>query len=584
MKRRLYKLYGFMHSLKYVKELSASISSIFDERILENREHIKMAADWLLYMQNSDGGYSRKFSFIRGRDISYIETTGYIIPTMIAVGKYLDNQKYIDSALKAGRWLLEIQNEDGSFNEIDTNKPFAFDTGQCLFGLIALYEYTHDQNYYESSFRAVEWLAQNQEDDGSWQRVAYHKQKHTYYTRVASAIYSFALISENEAFQNVALKNIDWLVKNQLSNGYFKYSAFSEGEDAYLHTLIYILEGVLDIYEYNGDQKLLDAILLNSEVFKNLNCNRDLILCSQYNQNFDCVNSERCMTGLAQWAGVALRIFEITGDEAYKHCAINTLFYLKAKQIKSSTMKGAFSASIPFWGRYGWFDFVNWTNKFFIDTMLIYEKLELTYLDEQERFVGSAFNMSSSVVTDSLSYMDLQYIEQLQNILPRDKKIKVLDVGCGRGVLIETLKKKYPNIDFYGIDPVFEGENIIKGSSYKIDFDDNSFDIVMSFEVLQHTYLEASLAEFYRVLKNDAKIIIAERNRYSILGVLKPFFECFGRWMYPFDSPFREKWYGVQEWRYYLGVSGFFIKNLVTIEGRGKPFFNRYLFIEGKKN
>ncbi len=584
MKRRLYKLYGFMHSLKYVKELSASISSIFDERIFENREHIKMAADWLLYMQNSDGGYSRKFSFIRGRDISYIETTGYIIPTMIAVGKYLDNQKYIDSALKAGRWLLEIQNEDGSFNEIDTNKPFAFDTGQCLFGLIALYKYTHDQNYYKSSFRAVEWLAQNQEDDGSWQRVAYHKQKHTYYTRVASAIYSFALISENETFKNVALKNIDWVVKNQLANGYFKYSAFSEGEDAYLHTLIYILEGVLDIYEYNGDQKLLDAILLNSEVFKNLNGNRDLILCSQYNQNFDCVNSERCMTGLAQWAGVALRIFEITGDEAYKHCAMNTLFYLKAKQMKSSTMKGAFSASIPFWGRYGWFDFVNWTNKFFIDTMLMYEKLELTYLDEQERFVGSAFNMSSSVVTDSLSYMDLQYIEQLQKILPRDKKIKVLDVGCGRGVLIETLKKQYPNIDFYGIDPVFEGENIIKGSSYKIDFDDNSFDIVMSFEVLQHTYLEASLAEFYRVLKNDAKIIIAERNRHSILGVLKPFFECFGRWMYPFDSPFREKWYGVQEWRYHLGVGGFFIKNFVTIEGRGKPFFNRYLFIEGKKN
>jgi len=584
MKRNIYKLYGFLRSLFYPKVLYSSSMVIFDEQIFEDKKHIELASDWLLYMQNRDGGYSRKFSFISGRDRSYIETTGYIIPTLIEAGKYLNKRKYINSALKAGEWLLDVQNRDGSFSEIDTHKPYAFDTGQCLIGLNYLYEYTKDENYLSAARQAAYWLQENQEDDGSWKKVAYNEEKHSYYTRVASAMYKYGMLVDDVLIKASALKNIEWVLSLQKENGYFQQSSFLEGMPAYLHTLIYILEGLLDIYEYTNDQKILDAVLLNSEKFKNINLHRDLILCSQYNEDFTCVNNERCMTGLAQWAGVTLRIFEITGDEAYKHCAMNTLFYLKAKQIKSSTMKGAFSASIPFWGRYGWFDFVNWTNKFFIDTMLMYEKLELTYLDEQERFVGSAFNMSSSVVTDSLSYMDLQYIEQLQKILPRDKKIKVLDVGCGRGVLIETLKKQYPNIDFYGIDPVFEGENIIKGSSYKIDFDDNSFDIVMSFEVLQHTYLEASLAEFYRVLKNDAKIIIAERNRYSILGVLKPFFECFGRWMYPFDSPFREKWYGVQEWRYHLGVSGFFIKNFVTIEGRGKPFFNRYLFIEGKKN
>ncbi len=581
MKQKLYKVYGLINSLKHPKELCASVRSVFHEENYNNEKHIKLAADWLLYMQNRDGGYSRKFSFITGRDKSYIETTGYIIPTLLA----FDTQKHINSALKAGDWLLEIQKEDGSFSEIDNNQPFVFDTGQVLIGLNSLYKFTKNIEYKDAIRKASDWLVKVQESDGSWEQYAYHRQKHSYYSRVASALYEAGIILDDDVLKESALKNIEWTLSQQQANGYFKYASFSQNIPAYLHTLVYILEGLLDIYEYTNDKIFLDAILKSATNFKSINLTRDLILCSQYDENFNCVNSERCMTGLAQWLGVAIKLYEITQDEEYKRSAINIAFYLKAKQIKSSSMRGGFSASMPFWGKYGSFDFVNWTNKFFIDAMLEYKKLQVSKTQEQESYVGSAFARTQEVVTESISYMDSKYIESFEKIFNKDKSLKVLDIGCGKGVIIDELQKKYPNYEFVGVDPTFESKNISKGSIYSIPFEDKSFDVVMSFEVLQHTYLEDALSEIYRVLKADGQIVIGERNQQSILGYLKPFYELIGRWMYPFDSAFREKWYSIKEWQYHLKIGGFKIEQVDYInnsEDRVKNM-NRYYFILGEK-
>ena len=579
MKNKLFKLYGFLHAVKHPIITGASIKSLFDETVYDNKIHLKLAGDWLLWMQNNDGGYSRKFSLISGRDKSYIETTGYIIPSLINLGKFLKDEKYINSALKAGEFLLKVQNSDGSFSEIDSGKPFAFDTGQCLMGLNYLFEYTKENKYLQSARKAAYWLKDTQEGDGSWKRVAYNKEKHTYYSRVAAALYKFSLFENDLKIQKVALKHIKWVINNQLENGFFRYSSFLEEEPPFLHTLMYVIEGLLDIYEINKDETILNAILNNTNSFKDINLNRDLILCSQYNERFYCINKERCVTGLAQWAGVALRLFQITRDEDYKTCAINTLYYLKAKQIKFSIMKGGFTASIPFWGRYGSFDYVNWSNKFFIDSLILYEKLRVSRVAEQESFVSSAFGLTD-VVTDNVSYMDKEYLNRVKLILKNNQK--VLDIGAGKGTIINELRKQFDS-EFIGIDPVFEGGLVKRGSIYNIPFEDNSFDVVMVFEVLQHTFLEDALKEIYRVMKKNGMLIIGERNPLSIFGFLKPFYEIIGNWMYPFDSPFKEKWYFKEKWIYNLKKSGFEVEEIETIEGNGKKFVNRYFFIRSKK-
>jgi len=582
-KSLLYKIYGFIHSAKYPKELYLSFKYMFNENQLTNKEHIKLASDWLLDIQNSDGGYARKFSFISGLDKSYIETSGYIIPTLFKVSEYLNNDKYKKSAKKAGEWLLSVQNNDGSFSEIDTNTPYAFDTGQVLIGLNFLYENLDDKRYLDVAKKASYWLAENQEDDGSWKKVAYHEEKHTYYSRVSAALLKFAYISDDQYIKKHAYKNIKWILENQMENGFFKYSSFLSTTPAYLHTIVYIMEGLLDIYDLTDDKEVLKSVFKFADRFKEININRDIILCSQYDENYNCINSQKCITGLAQWAGVCLRLYEKSGDKEYLDIASATLFYLKTKHIQEGNyIKGTFPASVPFWGRYGAFDFVNWGNKFFIDSLLIYDKYNISKTKEQENFVSLAF-LKTSVVTDSLSFMDKEYIKILKRKI-KNKKIRVLDIGCGKGVIINELKKYYPEIEFIGVDPVFESKIVKKGSIYSIPFEEGSFDIVFCFEVLQHTYVNEALKEIYRVLKPNGEVYIGERNHLSILGFLKPFYEILGKWMYLYDSPFKERWYSKNKWIKILHKEGFLCKNIFTVEGDGKRLVNRYFLIESSKN
>lgn len=589
VKPKIYKIYGFLNSLKHPKELYLNFKYMFNQRILTNQEHTVLASDWLLDIQNSDGGFARKISLISGRDLSYIETTGYIIPTLLDVAEYLNEEKYRQSAIKAGEWLLSVQNKDGSFSEIDHNQSFAFDTGQVLIGLNRLYKETEDEQYRLSAKRASYWLAKNQEEDGSWEKVAYNHQKHTYYSRVSSAMLEYALVNGDEYIEKQALKHTSWVLSLQTKEGYFLHASFLEGVPAYLHTLIYILEGLLDVYRLNQEKQVLDAILLNANRFKEMNLNEEMLLCSGYSTDLKCSNKERCITGLAQWAGVCLQIFEINGDESYKNIAITTLFYLKSKQIQEGeVLKGALPASVPFWGRYGAFESVNWGNKFFIDALLLLDKYQLDRKKEQELWTSLAFRFNNKVVQSRLTAMDRAYLTHFDRYFEpfRDRDLTLLDLGCGEGRFLNYFKEHYPKWNVIGVEPTFEKDEIIKGSAYEIPLKDNSVDIVFTIEVLQHTYIEESFLEIKRVMKKDAFFSIGERNSFSILGLLKIPFELKGRWMYPWDSPFRERWYKLKEWKEIFEKYGFKMNSINKINSPSDKkikFLNRYYLLIGEK-
>jgi len=64
---------------------------------------------------------------------AYPEVTGYMIPTLIKYGE-------VELALRLAKWLVSIQNKDGSFNGID-GIARTFDTGACFEGLLCAYQY-----------------------------------------------------------------------------------------------------------------------------------------------------------------------------------------------------------------------------------------------------------------------------------------------------------------------------------------------------------------------------------------------------------------------------------------------------------
>src|SRR6185369_11307693 len=77
------------------------------------------ALDWLGRAQDHsathDGGVARHYSLVSGWGPSYPETTGYIIPTMLACGEALGRPDLTDRARRMLDWLVAIQLPGGGF-------------------------------------------------------------------------------------------------------------------------------------------------------------------------------------------------------------------------------------------------------------------------------------------------------------------------------------------------------------------------------------------------------------------------------------------------------------------------------------
>lgn len=95
-------------------------------------------------------------------------------------------------------------------------------------------------------------------------------------------------------------------------------------------------------------------------------------------------------------------------------------------------------------------------------------------------------------------------LKNLARFLP--KKGKVLDVGCDDGRVGKRLMEKFPGLEFHGIDIQNNRRSMIPRKIYngkKIPYSDNSFDSVITVDVLHHTtYIPTLLKEMKRVSKN----------------------------------------------------------------------------------
>jgi SAM-dependent methyltransferase len=171
--------------------------------------------------------------------------------------------------------------------------------------------------------------------------------------------------------------------------------------------------------------------------------------------------------------------------------------------------------------------------------------------------------------------------------------LDILDLGCGEGRFLKRLRQRQPNWTIKGVDPRpprHADSGIASGSTMQIPFPDASFDGVYLTIVLQHIDdVDASLAEIFRVLRPGGVLIVFDRNLISIRGLLKPWHEIRGRWLYSWDSPFRERWYTLRKWRALFRRAGFQSaggRSMTHLTGqglRGNLPVNRFVFVTGQK-
>lgn len=341
--------------------------------------HIQSAMEWLCVAQDSqkDGGVSLRYSLVKGWDKSYPETTGYIIPTFFRYGESQKQPEYTRRAIRMAEWELSIQNRDGSYNGGAVGSgygSFVFDTGQVIFGLLAAHEATGDQKYIEGAISAARWLASVQDQDGAWRKFTFHDIPHVYYTRVAWALAELGMHTNDRSFTNAAIRNVDWSLRQQKENGWFEQAGFTPyGHVApYTHTIAYTIEGILETGICLSSGRYIDAAKRSTTVLADL-VGESGYLSGTYDKEWQATAGYSCLTGNAQIALIFLRLYSTEKSNRLLEAARRLNRFLCQSQDTSNAPEsyGAISGSYPIWGGYQRFAYPNWAAKFFVDSLVL---------------------------------------------------------------------------------------------------------------------------------------------------------------------------------------------------------------------
>jgi hypothetical protein len=366
--------------------LNGKVFKIIDHYSEEEKKNaLKNGINWLITSQkvNNDGGMG-SYHLINKWSSSYPETTGYIIPTLIDYSKKNDHPGALDAAIKAADFLVDIQKPTGGWQggRVRDNRPeIVFNTGQVMRGMIAAYKETGNAEYLDSATKAGDWLVNIQHREGFWKEHALMNAARVYDTFVDVPLLQLYKITGIGRLKESAISNLDWVVgRKMLKNGWFEDcdNTVQRNDKPILHTIAYTLDGLIDsglilkedkyIHSAeNGAVKLRESFLSGG------------FLHGRYDRDWNGSEYMIC-TGCAQVSIIWLKLFELSKDKRYLEAAqkmINLLLFIQSRKIKdeSENSFGAIPGSFPIWGRYEPFAFPNWATKFFCDALLLEKEI-----------------------------------------------------------------------------------------------------------------------------------------------------------------------------------------------------------------
>lgn len=158
-----------------------------------------------------------------------------------------------------------------------------------------------------------------------------------------------------------------------------------------------------------------------------------------------------------------------------------------------------------------------------------FNKYDIKGADYHYRQINKSNFKSYNAYTDAKYKIEILLIKKIiKKLKNKTLPIKVLDLGCGDGVIFYLLQKKIKNnnLKLYGIDLSEKAIEIaIKKNPfgnfkvadvYKIPYEENYFDLVLSSDVIEHI-LEPKkmLSEIRRVGKNNSFTIIGTPIKYT---------------------------------------------------------------------
>lgn len=344
-------------------------------------DSLDAAAEWLdRSIQHGRGGSCAYYVPLLGWSKPYPETTGYLIPTLLRIPRWVRNSERIRSrAEPLGHWLLEIQHPEGwwagGLHPPKRLEPSVFNTAQIVLGLTSLHEETGDDEWLRAARRAGEWLVRTAEPGGIWRTGAYVEGfQPSYYTRVAWPLLELDLaLGGDSSFGDVAREVLDRHGSDTRPDGMIAGWGFEPGEPAFTHTIAYTIRGFIEAGRLDGSprydsivDRAIDTLFRKSE----LSGGR---LPGAYGNGWNATMQAICLTGNCQIAICLLRWHRRRADLRLVNAAAKLLDVVISRQKLRHPLagvRGGVAGSSPVWGQYLRWRYPNWAAKFLVDAIV----------------------------------------------------------------------------------------------------------------------------------------------------------------------------------------------------------------------
>lgn len=348
-----------------------------------DEERLAGAVSWLERAQDmsGDGGFCGRYHLRTGWSSSYPETTGYIIPTLLRLAEHYRDERFHARARQAVQFLLGVQLPSGAFpgGEIADNRtrPSPFNTAQIIHGLIHWHAFSGDAAALGAALRAGEWLLEMQDADGAFRRGFYGDVAATYSAHLTCWLAELGRYTGEQRLLDAAQRNVDWVLSHRdPQTGWIDACGFwvedHRSRKAVTHTIAYTLWGLLTSSEILGREDGRDAVRQAAEgALRRLELSGWLP--GELNWKWGPEAQYACLTGNAQFAVLWIRLALLDHDRRFLHAAREAIDLVKRAQlmeVSDPNLRGGIPGSDPIWGRYISLAVPNWAAKYYIDALL----------------------------------------------------------------------------------------------------------------------------------------------------------------------------------------------------------------------
>lgn len=348
-----------------------------------DEDHLRAAATWLARAQDvmTDGGVCGRYRLRTGWTSSYPETTGYIIPTLIALAKRLEEPCWCDRAERCVDFLLRLQFHSGAFPGLEVSEscqePSFFNTAQIVHGLVAWQRRTGDERVLRALCRAGDWLVSSQDDDGAFRANLYHDTPTTYSAHATCWLAELGQYIGETRYLDAARRHLDWVLTHwDPKTGWIDMCGFDDEEHsariATTHTIAYTLYGAYITSDILGREDGISAVRWAADrMARRLELSGWLP--AVVDHRWRPMSDYTCLTGNAQMSILWLGLYEREEDARLLNAALKAIDLVKQAQVMDNPnpdLNGAVAGSDPVWGEYIEMALPSWAVKFHIDALL----------------------------------------------------------------------------------------------------------------------------------------------------------------------------------------------------------------------